>query len=217
MRLLAWKQYDAADPENRLVVDELEKRWNVAIEKAQKIEERIQQQEARGERAAPPDVKTFEKLADDLGQVWNNPETDIRLKKRIVRALIEEVIVDVDRGIGETSLVIHWKGGVHTELSVTARRRGQNSLHTPKDIVEPVRILTLVCTDNVIAGFLNRNGLRTGRGNRWTQERVASLRTKRKIAKYSRQRQEAEGWMNLTQATAHVGLCKRPSTRSRAG
>ena len=41
-----------------------------------------------------------------------------------LRALIEEVIVDIDRTIGETSLVIHWKGGTHTELRVPIRRRG---------------------------------------------------------------------------------------------
>ena len=104
------------------------------------------------------------------------PETDVRLKKRIVRALIEEVIVDIDRTIGETSLVIHWKGGTHTELRVPIRRRGQNSLHTSKDIVDAVRTLTLVCTDDVVAAYLNRNGLLTGRGNRWTRERVVSLR-----------------------------------------
>jgi hypothetical protein len=204
----AWKQYDAADPENRLVVDELERRWNVALEKVQQLEDRIEQQQARRKQVVPPDRKVFENLAEDLGRIWNDPQTDIRLKKRILRTLIEEVIVDIDRAIGETSLVIHWKGGVHTELCVPSRRRGQNSLHTSKDIVDAVRALTLVCTDDVIAAYLNRNGLLTGRGNRWTLERVISLRSKRKIAKYSPTRQEAEGWMNLTQAADYLGICQ---------
>ncbi|MBU0519338.1 recombinase family protein, partial [bacterium] len=86
------------------------------------------------------------------------------------------------------------------------RRRGQNSSHTSPDVVEAVRALTTICADKYIAGFLNRNNLRTGRGNRWTQERVTSLRSKRKISKYSIERQEAEGWMNLTQASAYVSV-----------
>ena len=203
----SWKQYDAADPENRLVVDELERRWNIALEKVRELEERIRQQQARRKQIVPPDLKVFEQLAEDLDRVWSAPETDIRLKKRIVRTLIEEVIVNVDRTIGETSLVIHWKGGTHTELRIPIRRRGQNSLHTSKDIVDAVRALTLVCSDDVIAAVLNRNGLLTGRGNRWTHERVVSLRRKRKIAKYSPTRQEAEGWMNLTQAAAYLNVC----------
>src|ERR1700758_3208266 len=65
--------------------------------------------------------------------------------------------------IGELILIIHWKGGIHTELHVRRRRRGQNSAQTPKDVVEAVRILARVCSDELIAGILTRNGLRTGR------------------------------------------------------
>lgn len=67
-------------------------------------------------------------------------------------------------------------------------------------VVEAIRILARICTDDVIAGFLNRNGLVTGRGNRWTRERVTSMRQYHKIACYCRQTQENEGWLNLTEA-----------------
>jgi len=210
----AWKQYDAADPENRLVADELERRWNVALEKVRKIEEMIEQEESKREHIVPPASETFEKLAADLDLVWNDPQTDVRLKKRILRALITEIMVDVDSEAGEITLVIHWEGGVHTELKTVRRRRGQNSSHTSKEIVDAVRELSLICSDKHIAGFLNRNKQRTGRGNRWTQERVNSMRNNRKIAKYSPERQEAEGWMNLTQAAIYVNVT--PKTLRRA-
>ena len=80
--------------------------------------------------------------------------------------------MDVNPPAGEVILVIHWKGGVHTELRLPRRRRGQNSAQTSKEIIDTVRVLTRICPDEVIAGVLNRNGLLTGRGNRWTQERV---------------------------------------------
>jgi len=131
------------------------------------------------------------------------------LKKRIVRALIHEVIVDTDNAAGNVVIVIHWHGGVHTQLSVRRRRRGQNSTHTDIRIVEAVRLISKICSDDMIAGVLNRNGLLTGRKNRWTRERVAGLRSKRGIPAHSAARQAAEGWVNLTQAARLVGVCPK--------
>ena len=168
------RQYDAADPQNRLVADELERRWNQALQRVQEIELRIEQHVRGQGKTTTPTREEFEDLAAKLEAVWNCPDTDIRLKKRIVRTLIHEVVVDVDPSVGEVILVVHWKGGVHTELRLPRRRRGQNSAHTSKAIIDIVRVLTRICPDEVIAGVLNRNGLLTGRGNRWTQERVTT-------------------------------------------
>ena len=116
------------------------------------------------------------------------------------RTLIHEIIADIDPDQGAIILITHWKGGIHTELQVRRRRRGQNSAQSPKDLVEAVRILARICSDEMIAGVLTRNGLRTGRGNRWTKERVTALRSYNEIPRHTADRQMAEGWMNLTQA-----------------
>src|SRR5438309_365604 len=84
-------------------------------------------------------------------------------------------MVDVEPEGGEIIVVLHWKGGVHTELRLPRQRRGQNRAQTPKEVVEAVKVLMRVCSDDGIAGVLTRNGLLTGRGNRWTRERVMSL------------------------------------------
>ena len=205
----AQRQYDASDPENRLVASELERRWNQALQQVREIETRIGQHlEVAGQwPAASPEE--FAGLARQLETVWNNPETDVRLKKRIIRTLIQEVIADVDSTAGEVILVIHWKGGVHTELRVRRRRRGQNSGHTATALVEAVAALARICSDDLMAGMLNRNGLKTGRGNRWTRERVTALRSHHRISCYSSQYREAEGWMNLTEAAAFLGVSPR--------
>jgi DNA invertase Pin-like site-specific DNA recombinase len=202
----AQKQYDAADPQNRLVADELERRWNQALQRVQEIELRIEQHVHGQGKTTTPTREEFEDLAAKLEAVWNCPDADIRLKKRIVRTLIHEVVVDVDPAAGEVILVIHWNGGVHTELRLPRRRRGQNSAQTSKAIIDTVRVLTRICPDEVIAGVLNRNGLLTGRGNRWTQERVTSLRNHHAIACYDADKCEAEGWMNLTEAANTLGV-----------
>jgi DNA invertase Pin-like site-specific DNA recombinase len=205
----AQKQYDLADPENRLVTDELERRWNEALRRVQDVEQRIDQRNRQQARAARPKKEDFESLSSDLETVWNSPNTDSRLKKRIARTLIHEVIADLDRDQGALILVIHWKGGIHTELRLRHRHRGQNSAQTSKDVVEAVRVLARVCPDELIAGALTRSGLRTGRGNRWTKERVTSLRTYNSIPRYSVERRQAEGWMNLTQAADFLGISSR--------
>src|SRR5207302_1051416 len=92
----AQKQYDAADPQNRLVADELERRWNQALQRVQEIELRIEQHIHCQGKTTTPTREEFEDLAAKLEAVWNCPDTDTRLKKRIVRTLIHEVVVDVD-------------------------------------------------------------------------------------------------------------------------
>ena len=210
----AFRQYDAVDPANRLVADELERRWDHSLQKVRQHEKRVKEARTQRQQVLPPDLTVFENLAVNLDQVWNHPETDVRLKKRIVRTLIEGILVDVDSVAGEASLVIRWQGSIHTELRVRRRRRGQNRFHTSPDIVEAVKALTFICPDKIIAGVLNRNGLLTGKGNRWTQQRVTSLRSKRKIPKHSNERQEREGWMNLTQAAAYSGISHKTLRRA---
>jgi DNA invertase Pin-like site-specific DNA recombinase len=201
----AEKQYDTTDPENRLVASELECRWNQALQKVQEVELRIQQQVQR-RKVTSASREEFENLAGELEAVWNHPESDARLKKRIVRALIEEVVVDVDGQGGEIIAVIHWKGGGHTELRMPLRRRGYSRAHTPEEIVEAVKVLARICSDDTIAGALTRNGLLTGMGNRWTRERVISLRSHHGIPCYSEDRRKAEGWLSLTEAAAHLSV-----------
>jgi DNA invertase Pin-like site-specific DNA recombinase len=204
----AGKQFDAVDPQNRLVADELERRWDVALTRVRELEQRLTMDEHNPAAPAVPTCDEFADLARELEEVWRSPESDARLKKRIVRTLIEEVIADTDAAAGEIILHIHWKGGVHTELRVPRRRRGQMN-HTSKDVVAAVRSLARICSDDVIAGVLNRNELRTGRGNRWTRERVVSLRAWNSIPCFSRESCVQEGWLKLNEAADALGVSPR--------
>ena len=205
----AWKQYDAADPDHRLVVDELERRWNRALARVQGLEQRIDAHQGQRQPERTATREDFETLAADLERLWHAANTDVRLKKRIVRTLIREIVVDVDADAGELLLFIHWQGGTHTELRLPRRRRGQHSTQTSKDIVVAVRVLVRVCSDDVIAGVLNRNGLRTGHGNHWTRERVVSLRRWNQIPCYCPETCQEQEWMNLTEAAAFLGIGPR--------
>ena len=205
----AQRQYDASDPENRLVTEELERRWNSALERAREIERRIEQHCNTSREESAPTVEEFSELANQLEELWRQDDADTRLRKRIVRSLIHEVIVDVDDAVNEIVLVIHWKGGIHTEVRVPRRRRGQSNAHTAPEIVSAVRSLARICPDAFIANVLNRNRLRTGRGNFWTRERVTTLRSHHGIAVYSADKRAQEGWMNLTEAADLLGVNAR--------
>lgn len=202
----AERQYEAADPDNRLVTQELERRWNVALQEVRAIASRIAAEGQDEQPASRGTAEEFQDLAADLEGLWKNPDVDERTRKRLRRTLVREIVVDVDEHSSEIVLLIHWKGGVHTPLRLPRRRPGYSSTHTPKDIVEAVRVLARIYKDEMIAGVLNRAKLHTGRGNYWTRALVASLRHHHAIDCHDPRRQASEGWMNLSQAARFAGV-----------
>src|SRR4051794_3284871 len=203
----AFRQYDAADPANRLVAGQLETRWNTALARVGEIEAKIAAHEMTKPVPAVDPV-ALDRLASNLKTVWSAPTTDARLKKRIVRTLIQEIVADLDDASAEIVLVVHWVGGAHSQIRLPKRRRGQRN-STSADIVEAVRQLALIANDDLIAGVLNRNGLKTGNGNRWTRERVTSLRSSYRIPVFKPAEDGGEPWLNLSDAAT---LRKGPPT-----
>ena len=194
----AFRQYDAADPANRLVAGELEARWNQALARVAEVESKIVAHEAASP-APTIDPAALALLGANLKMVWSAPTTDARLKKRIVRTLIHEVVADIDDDASEIVIVVHWSGGVHSEMRLPKRRRGQRN-STSADIIAAVRQFVLIAKDDLIAGLLNRNGLKTGNGNRWTRERVTSLRSHHRIPVFKPAVDGIEPWLNLSDA-----------------
>ena len=79
-----------------------------------------------------PDKEILMSLAQDLPAVWNASTTDMRLKQRIVRILIYEIVVDVNEKDHETVLLIHWAGGRHSELRVKKNRTGRQAVRSAR-------------------------------------------------------------------------------------
>jgi excisionase family DNA binding protein len=173
----ARRQYDAVEPEHRLVAETLEGRWNAALARVHALEERLGALDATVVATTPPDRAQLLQLAEDFSRVWTRAAPDIRLKKRIVRCLIEEIVVSpIDSATPQLVLIIHWKGGKHSRLVIPRNRKGQHRYVTNRAIVDVVRELARAQPDQHIARILNRLGYRTGAGHAWTQSRVAGLR-----------------------------------------
>jgi predicted DNA-binding protein (UPF0251 family) len=116
-------------------------------------------------------------LGKDIERVWAAPSTTDRDRKELLRTLIEEVLLDVNREEENAHLTLRWRGGLLSELDVHLPRSQPSPIRTSEPVVELVRRLATHYTDAVIAGILNRQGKTTATGLRFTANRVSSLRT----------------------------------------
>src|ERR1700757_2377957 len=199
---LAERRYAACDPDNRLIAAQLEKAWENALQLVERCRERLDRMQISDADDVRPD---FTGLADDLSAAWKAPRTTMRTRQRLVRALITEIVVDIDQAAGEIVLVIHWKGGQHSELRVRKPRTGEHGCSTPEQALAVIRSMAGRWSDQDIAASLNRMGMPTGQGKTWTAHRVSSLRRVHGIRAYRSAEKNGE-WLTMTEAAKRLGV-----------
>jgi len=202
----AGRQYHAVEPENRIVASELERRWNAALERVQVGERDLAQEAPPSEGVLAEERERLLGLGGEVRSVWHDERTDVRLKKRIAREMIKEVIVDSVKDPESIEVVIHWAGGQHSVERVSKFQRLVRRGQTGKDIVELVRELAEVAPDKEIARVLNRLGHKTGEGHAWIASRVAWYRHYHEIGVHDPQRQRERGLINMAQAAHRLGV-----------
>jgi excisionase family DNA binding protein len=196
---LARRQYDVVDPGNRLVAAELERRWNDRLVEVRSLEERLAAHASeRPEAPSAAERDRLMALGADLEAAWRHPRATAETRKRILRAAIAEIVTRVaDRTI---DLVIHWQGGDHTRLIVPKNRPGQHRWSSSAAVDDLIRGLARQQPDAAIAATLNRSGLRTSKGNSWTEARVRSLRSAHDIAVHRPGEMAERGELKLEEA-----------------
>ncbi len=209
----AERRYRAVDPDNRLVARGLETEWNTALQHLADAETELARREATRQKTLTPQEKqAILDLGDDLGQVWSAPSTTDKDRKQLLRTLLTEVNITVHREQPDphAELVLRWKGGAISELTVPLRRP-QPNIRTDEDTIDLLRRLAVHYPDAKIAGILNRQGRRTARGLSYTASRVQSLRHHWNIACHQPSDQSQEGdLLNVTAAAKQLGIA--PST-----
>jgi DNA invertase Pin-like site-specific DNA recombinase len=201
---LAARRYESVDPDNRLVAAELEARWNGALEGVAELEARVKAQLRGAPRWGQVDRESLESLATDLPRVWEAPSSDMRVKQRIARLLIHEIIANADDDTREIVLVIHWAGGRHSEVRCARPKAGEHRHRTGPDAEGVVRRMAGAWPDHDIAASLNRLRLCTGAGNTWTASRVLSLRKRLRLVDYAAA--YAKPMLTLNQAADRLGV-----------
>lgn len=196
----AQRQYDAVDPDNRLVAGELEARWNSALRLVAELEEKCANYREECIVLGKDQRADLIAMGSDLPALWNHDTATPEIKKRILRTVIEEIAINDDAKRENHHMVIHWKGGVHTELTVPRNRKGQNAIRTEKTALELIEELSKVCSDQTIAATLNRLGLKTGGGKTW---RIHSVQTTRSYYKLTNHR-NSDLWLTIEQVASET-------------
>jgi hypothetical protein len=200
----AFEQYNEVDPRNRLVANELESRWNKKLEEVDKLKASLAELGTDVQTPTPEERKAIQALGEQFAQVWHSDRCPTELKKKILRTVIEEVIVDVDDKTQMLSFVIHWRGGSHTSFAMP-RPRGGVGQKTTDDDLEIIRKMAVRYGDREIANVLNRLGRRTGKGKRWNQDRVSSARQAYSIRGQSCTLVDP-AVLNMNEAARHCGV-----------
>lgn len=199
----AWQQYNAIDPVNRLVASELERRWNATLEAVAKLEEEL------GQTAEEEPVTTEERaelleLGENLKAVWDDPETPAELRKRIVRILVKEVVLYADAAT--VKAIVHWQGGVHTEVKIPRRTSRDNGVSTESATLEIIRASARQMPDRLIASLLNRLQLKTARGLSWNEARVRAIRHGHEIPPHQEGERQERGELNVLEAAKEFNV-----------
>jgi hypothetical protein len=151
-----------------LVARGLETEWESRLRDLATAENELRQREQHQARNLTPEqMQHLRALGADLRQVWTAPTTTDRDRKELLRSLLEEVIISIERTPPQTQIRLRWKGGAITPLEVPIPRRVYSGIRTGEDTIELLTRLASLYPDDVIAGILNRQGRKTATGERF--------------------------------------------------
>lgn len=181
----ARRQYEAVEPENRLVARTVEAEWNRRLTALAEVDRLIE--ERRHQKPPPLTAEERQRVLElglDLRRIWEASTTTAQERKQLLRAVFDDVVVRVDREAHSAAITLVWQGGDTTQLEVALRRSGENSRLDEKAVIEDVRKMAESMTDAQIASTLVRRGIRTPTGLPYNVARVLGLRKRHGIAEY---------------------------------
>lgn len=161
----AERQYQAVDPDNRLVAAELEKRWEEALAQLTQLEQAYTEAEQQAaEQLSAEEREAVIKLVQDLPTIWQADTTTQADRKQLLRLAIESVQLDGVTKQGEIEVQIHWRSGTVTRCWVERPKRGADSLRTSPEALALIAELAPHQTYAEIAEALNAKGWHTAHG-----------------------------------------------------
>jgi DNA invertase Pin-like site-specific DNA recombinase len=211
----AERRYRLAEPENRLVTRGLETEWELRLRELAAAEAELHCRELRQPHAFTPEQRQrVQALGSDLHRIWSASTTTDHDRKELLRTLLEEVVITLDRLKQQAQLTLRWRGGTLTSLDLFLPRYKPVGPRTNEDTIDLLRRLAVHYPDEVIAGILNRQGHKTATGERFTAGTVGNLRRYRDIPRFQPSAQSAEGEsLPIRKAAVVLGLA--PSTLHR--
>lgn len=180
----ARRQYDAVEPENRLVARSLERIWEEKLRGVEAVEQEYEHWRGKEPLVlSQADHAALRALGETLPRVWHAPTTTAIERKRLLRFVVREVALDQKRAHGQVWLKVLWQTGAASEHCL------QRRVHTYRDYADLDRLRQRITElnavgkmDKEIADILNQEGFRAARGCRFQGENVWLLRTRWGIA-----------------------------------
>ena len=200
---LAQRRYLRVDPDNRLVADSLEAAWNNKLCALQVAQEEYERQCQRDRRVLDEQKKReIRSLANDFPQIWNNPKTPNRERKRLIRLLIDDVTLVKTKQI---EIHVRFKGGATKTLFVPLSKNACMLAKTDPVVIEKIDRFLDKYTDKQIAEKLNAQGVRSGKGNPFHSISVYHLRRQYSLkSRYERLREA--GMLSKHEMAQRLGI-----------
>ncbi len=201
----AFDQFNLCDPKNRLVAGSLEDRLNEKLCELQQVKEDLEKTSKADEPLTDKQRQRLDELARDFPLVWNHPAADSKIKKRLLRSAIQEILVKNDPDHQRLNVTIHWQGGVHTRIYVKKRANPRGRKADPS-LVDLMRKISKELSDAEIARILNMKSTSTPQDLRWTKARVEAFRNRHHIR--SGKRAPDPGRLTMKEATAYLDISR---------
>jgi DNA invertase Pin-like site-specific DNA recombinase len=159
----AERQYQAVEPENRLVARTLERQWEEKLQAARALEEEYHRQQQHLPRhLTTAERETIRQLAQDVPRLWAAKSTTVAEKKALLRLLMERVEVTVAKDTEQVDVVVHWAGGHQTRTCLERPVGRLRQLARHEQLLERIRALRRQgLTGQQIADTLNAEGWKT--------------------------------------------------------
>jgi DNA invertase Pin-like site-specific DNA recombinase len=206
----ARRQFDAVEPENRLVARGLEAAWEAALGEVARADAALDERRVRRPVSLGEDeLSWLTRAGADLRAVFEAETTTMAERKQLLRIVVSEVMITVDPDTRSSRLRITFEGGAIVHREVAPPRKGWHIPATDEDTVELVRRLAESYDDARIAQILSRQGRKTAKGLDFSRERVNALRQARGIPAGPRAERtdDAEStMMSLTEACRELGV-----------
>lgn len=181
----ARRQFDAVEPENRLVARTLEKQWEQKLQVHRALcEEHERFLRERPRLLGPQEQEQIRHLAADLPALWHSPATTDEDRKSILRQVIEKVVVKCEGTSEWCEAQVNWVGGQQTYTRLrrpVARIEQLSQAPAIRELICQARAQGLRAAQ--IAGELNGHGFRAPDGRPFTASGVRTW-----MCRYARQR-----------------------------
>ena len=174
----AERQYQAVEPENRLVARTLEQRWEQALRALEQVEHEFTAWHQRHQVVVTAaDQEQIVALGENLPALWHAATTTAADRKRMLRLIIQDVALDRRRTRGTIWIGITWQTGACTEEWVQRRVLAYTDHAQVEQLEQRVRALHAAGqVDTAIAEVLNSEGFVTSKGGAFNQRSVWYLR-----------------------------------------